>query len=49
MPILTQPAQPPDGINWLLILAMITASPGWPWAWAVLVSAGAALSFWSRR
>jgi hypothetical protein len=38
-----------EGLNWTLICVMISSAPGEPWIWALLVSAGAALSLWRRR
>ena len=34
---------------WMLVAAMIAASPQRPWTWALLASAGATLSYWGRR
>jgi hypothetical protein len=41
--------QADEGLNWTLICVMISSAPGEPWIWALLVSAGAALSLWRRR
>ncbi|MCW5250146.1 hypothetical protein [Streptomyces sp. SHP 1-2] len=42
-------AQPPDGPLWILIAAMISASPQQPWVWAALITTGMALSRQRRR
>ncbi len=44
--LVTEPSGDPV---WMLVAAMIAASPQQPWTWVVLASAGAALSYWRRR